>query len=255
MKREMEVCVLSDIELGVPGSNPLELLNYLKGIQPNLLILSGSVVNNRQFGKRYFSRKTLMIIQQIMQMALQGCKVVVITGSGSTELKRFAGVNLGNIHLREEMTFKLQGKEYLIFNAPEKRKRKKWLNFIQKLFSIFRRDSDLYESSTRENSSENFYSLSLKKAFEKKSDAMIVQQNNSGGISTVDFKGRKIEIYHPGNWFENLSSLEYSKGIWELYQFNELDFGLRNPKLEVKDSDKNVPDEVVLIREPLQFRV
>jgi hypothetical protein len=42
-KRPIDVVVLSDVHLGTYGSRAKELVNYLKSIQPNILILNGEL--------------------------------------------------------------------------------------------------------------------------------------------------------------------------------------------------------------------
>ena len=50
----MEVCVVSDIHLGTFGCQAKEVLNYLKSIKPNTLILNGDIIDIWQFSKRFF---------------------------------------------------------------------------------------------------------------------------------------------------------------------------------------------------------
>ena len=43
MKRELDIVILSDIHLGTYGCHAKELLNYLKDIQPKILVLNGDI--------------------------------------------------------------------------------------------------------------------------------------------------------------------------------------------------------------------
>ena len=38
-----------------------------------------------------------------------------------------------------------------------------------------------------------------------------------------------------GDWVENLTSLEYAHGRWDLFEYDEAEFELTNPKLRVKE--------------------
>jgi len=51
-KREVEVLVLSDIHLGTQGCHAKELLQYLKTVQPKMVVLNGDIIDIWQFKKR-----------------------------------------------------------------------------------------------------------------------------------------------------------------------------------------------------------
>jgi predicted MPP superfamily phosphohydrolase len=44
-KRAVDVVVLSDVHLGTYGCHALELAEYLKSIQPKLLVLNGDIID------------------------------------------------------------------------------------------------------------------------------------------------------------------------------------------------------------------
>ncbi|MEM9986516.1 MAG: UDP-2,3-diacylglucosamine diphosphatase, partial [Bacteroidota bacterium] len=51
-KRKVEIAVLSDIHLGTYGCQAKEVVQYLKSIQPEILILNGDIIDIWQFSKR-----------------------------------------------------------------------------------------------------------------------------------------------------------------------------------------------------------
>ena len=51
-KRKLDVVVISDVHLGTFGCRAQELLNYLKTINPKVLILYGDIIDIWQFNKR-----------------------------------------------------------------------------------------------------------------------------------------------------------------------------------------------------------
>ena len=255
MKRQVEVCIISDIELGKSGGYPLELLKYLRSIEPQLLILMGGVINKSQFRKRYFSRKNLLILHQIMEMTLDGTKVVVITGSSKDSFQKFSGVKLGNIHFREEMVFKIQGKEYWICNSfsrantglssAKKALEKLLLGSVRGLLKQKNKGEAKHPFNPK-----NFQSH-LKR---HKADAIISPLTASPFINVKS--GNSIELYNPGSWSSEMSVLEFSGGWGEIYRYNELDFGLRNPKLEVVPEKEGVSEsEFIIKRKPLPYEV
>ena len=61
-KRPVDVVVLSDVHLGTYGCRAKELVNYLKSITPNILILNGDIIDGWQFTKRYFPVAHMQVI-------------------------------------------------------------------------------------------------------------------------------------------------------------------------------------------------
>ena len=248
MQKELDICILADLHLGTMGSNPIELLKYLKSIKPGLLIISGVFINPDQFEKKYFSRKTLMIIHQIMQMALAGTKVVLVTGAGNEGLKRFTGVNIGNVHLRKEMLLKLRGKEYLVCTYPIEKKSSGRGNI-----SIWKKISGLFpklKSGLKVNKNSVSKQL-IKYAYSKGVSALISCDLNNAGLSETIQNNKTLELLNPGSWDQSLTALEFSGGQWEHYIYNELDYGLLNPKLTVKEEKQREREEVFIVRKPI----
>jgi len=44
-KRKIEVAVLSDLHLGTFGCHAIEIAQYLKSIQPKILVLNGDIID------------------------------------------------------------------------------------------------------------------------------------------------------------------------------------------------------------------
>jgi len=53
-KRNVDVVVMSDLHLGTYGCHATEIVNYLKSISPQVLILNGDIIDVWQFRKRFF---------------------------------------------------------------------------------------------------------------------------------------------------------------------------------------------------------
>ncbi len=271
MKRELDICILSEVHLGTLYCKPLELLKYLKSIKPAFLIVNGSFIDKNQYRRKYFSKKHLLVIHQVMKMALDGCKVVLVTGEKDDFLKRFSGLNLGNIHLRREMVLKLKGEEYLIVPEPVKSGRKgiaggfnrlanRLTSNIDKMAGIFQRlgrsanNSNLplfrkrIPSTTEVNAfSQNCAKYALKKGYH----AVICGKIRSPEIAEIAVDGQKVRYLNPGDWLQHLSALEYSHGNWGIYRYNDLDFGLPNPKLQVREENPREEEEVFIVRKPI----
>ena len=51
MKKNLDVLVLSDVHLGTYGCHAEELVNYLKSVNPKVLVLNGDIIDVWQFKK------------------------------------------------------------------------------------------------------------------------------------------------------------------------------------------------------------
>ena len=71
-KRPVDVVVISDVHLGTYGCRAKELVNYLRSITPNMLILNGDIIDGWQFTKRYFPVAHVMVIKEIIQLITNG---------------------------------------------------------------------------------------------------------------------------------------------------------------------------------------
>jgi len=267
MKREIDICILSEVHLGTLYCKPLELLKYLKSIKPAFLIVNGNFIDKNQHRRKYFSKKHLLVIHQVMKMALDGCKVVLVTSEDDDFLKRFSGLNLGNIHLRKEMVLKLKGEEYLILPEPAKSGRKGVYGGINRLTSNINKMAGIFQRFGRstENSrlplfrkrkpseaevntfSRNCAKYALKKGYK----AVICGKIRNPEIAEIAVGKKKVKYLNPGDWLQHLSALEYSHGNWEIYRYDELDFGLPNPKLRVRDESTSEEEEVFIVRKPI----
>ena len=69
-KRSVNVVVMSDLHLGTYGCHATEILQYLKSIEPQILILNGDIIDGWQFSKRYFPTSHLQVIKEIINLII-----------------------------------------------------------------------------------------------------------------------------------------------------------------------------------------
>src|SRR5690554_4420948 len=100
MKRSVEVAVISDTHLGTYGCKAKELLNYLKSIEPKVLILNGDFIDIWQFKKSYFPESHLEIIKYILNLSLNNCQVIYLTGNHDEFLRDRKSTRLNSSHVR-----------------------------------------------------------------------------------------------------------------------------------------------------------
>ena len=65
-RRSVDVVVISDVHLGTYGCKARELLNYLRSIQPGMLILNGDIIDGWQFSKNFFPPLHIQVIRELM---------------------------------------------------------------------------------------------------------------------------------------------------------------------------------------------
>jgi UDP-2,3-diacylglucosamine pyrophosphatase LpxH len=276
-KRKIDLVIISDVHLGTYGCHAKELLNYLRSIDPRTLILNGDFIDIWQFKKHYFPKEHLEVIQRILKMANRGTKVYYITGNHDDTLRQYSDFSSGNIHLRDKLALKLQGKRYWIFhgdvfdvfikyspiiarlggkgydllirinrfiNKIRRRLGKPHLSFAKKI--KFRVKEAVKFIS-------DFEDTAIKLAAEQEYDYVICGHIHRPVMRSVYVKehDRQVTYLNSGDWVESLTSLEYNWGKWTLYEYDEMDYSFVNPKLSVREdvvSDKETIIKTILQR-------
>lgn len=259
MKREIDIVILSDTHLGTYGCHAKELLNYLESIKVGTLVLNGDFIDMWQFRKRYFPKEHMQVIQRILKMAAQGTRVYYITGNHDDALRRYSDFSSGNIHLRDKLVLQLKGKSYWIFHGDIFDVFIKYSPFISRLggksydwlilfnrfinniraafgmprMSIAKRVKNRVKEAIKFIS--DFEDTAIQLAAEQKYDYVVCGHIHRPQMRTVETKGRKVTYLNSGDWIENLTALEYKWDNWSIYEYDEVDYDLVNPKLRVKE--------------------
>ena len=116
-RREVELLVLSDIHLGTYGCHAVELVRYLKSVRPKTLVLNGDIIDMWQFSKNYFPASHMAVLKEILRMLSHGAVVYYITGNHDEMLRKFAGLNFGNLTIDNKLVLHLDGKKTWIFHG------------------------------------------------------------------------------------------------------------------------------------------
>jgi len=102
-QKKLDIVVISDVHLGTKDAHATELLDYLKQIDPKILILNGDMVELRNSGQLYFPKEHLSVVQQIIYMSNAGTEVYFITGNLEECLRYHSEISFGNIHMRDKL--------------------------------------------------------------------------------------------------------------------------------------------------------
>lgn len=256
MKREVDIVVLSDVHLGTRGCHARELYNYLKSIKVGTLILNGDFIDMWSFRRRYFPREHTLVLQRIMRMAAKGTQVYYITGNHDDVLRRYSDFSAGNLHLRDQLILQLNGQRYWFFHgdvfdavirfSPLLAKvgghGYEWLIALNRWINRLRRVSGLprmsfaswVKRSVKKASTfiQDFEETAIRTAAEQECDYVVCGHIHRPIIRTAKVGDRTINYLNSGDWVENLTALEYSFGRWSIYEYNDLDFELINPRLQ-----------------------
>jgi len=247
-KRKIEILVLSDIHLGTFGCNAKELLNYLKSIKPDRVILNGDIIDIWQFKKRYWPKSHMKIVKHIIGWVSQGVEVHYITGNHDEMLRKFDGFEMGTLSIKNKLVLELGGKKAWFFHGDVFDVTMQHSKWLAKLGAIG------YDLLILINAFVNFVCISLGK--DKISLSKRIKDKVKGAVKFInDFekvatdigmikgydyvicghihqpeiksysKNNKTTLYlNSGDWIENLTALEYKSNKWKLYKYDDNDY-------------------------------
>ncbi|MBK9981485.1 MAG: UDP-2,3-diacylglucosamine diphosphatase [Saprospiraceae bacterium] len=245
MKRNLDICVLSDFHLGTYGCRAEELLLYLSSIEPARLILNGDIFDAWQFKKRYFPASHWEVIERILQMANTGTIVYYLTGNHDGIMRRPESLDLGNIRLRSQLELRIQNKTYWFFHgdvfdasvlispllAALGGKGYDWLIRINAWINRWRVSFGYSKVSFAHRIKHSVkHAVKFVSDFEKQAidtgirkgvDGVVCGHIHQPCIHMITREQKEIAYMNSGDWIENLSALECNGGKWRLFRYNE----------------------------------
>jgi len=258
-KRKIEVVVISDVHLGTYGCHAKELDNYLKSIDPRILVLNGDIIDIWQFSKRYWPESHMKIIQRIFKMMSRGTKIYYIPGNHDEMVRRFDGNSFGRLKITNKLLLKIDGRKTWIFHGDVfdvTMKHSKWLaklgaqgydmlilinrfvNYcLQKMgrgkISLSKKIKDSVKSAVKFIN--NFEETVIDIALENKYDYVICGHIHQPVIREYQGKKGKVTYMNSGDWIENLTSLEYNDSKWSIYRHDTDEIILTEEESDEKD--------------------
>lgn len=244
-RRKIDVLVLSDIHLGTYGCHAKELLHYLKGINPKIIVLNGDIIDIWQFSKRYWPKSHMKVVQHLMHWVSKGKKTYYITGNHDEMLRKFSGLKMGSFSIVNKLVLELKnGEKAWIFHGDVfdiTMQHSKWLaklgaigydslilinrfvNFISE--KVFRKGK-LSLSKKIKNSVKsavkfvnNFEQTSADIGISNQYNYVVCGHIHQPEMREITNQEGSIVYLNSGDWIENLSSLEYHDGKWSIYRF------------------------------------
>ena len=244
-KREVDIVVISDIHLGTYGCHAKELLQYLKSIKPKKVILNGDIIDIWQFSKRYWPKSHMQVVKHIMGLISNGVKVYYITGNHDELLRKFVGFKLGSFSILNKYVLKINGKRAWIFHGDVfdvTMQHSKWLaklgaigydililiNRAVNFFFIKLGSGPVSMSKKIKNSVKsavkfinNFEQTAADIAISNEYDYVVCGHIHQPEIKTIANKEGEVIYLNSGDWVENLTALECTRGVWDMYRYHE----------------------------------
>lgn len=262
-KRPVDIVVISDVHLGTYGCHAKELIKYLKSIKPKQVVLNGDIIDIWQFSKRYWPKSHMKVVKLLMEWIAKGVKVHYITGNHDEMLRKFVGFQLGSFSIVNKLVLNVHGKKAWIFHGDVfdvTMQHSKWLaklgaigydtlillnrgvNFCYKKLgrgpvSMSKKIKNGVKSAVKFIN--NFEQTAADIAIENEFDYVICGHIHQPEIKIIKTDNGSVKYLNSGDWIENLTSLEYAKGKWSLYQFEE------DAQLMSSDSEVNDPSEIL----------
>jgi len=244
-KREIELVVISDVHLGTYGARANELIQYLKSIQPKILVLNGDIIDIWQFSKRYFPESHMQVIKCITSLLSKGTKVYYITGNHDEMLRKFKGFSLGNFQIVNKLVLPLSKGQAWIFHGDvfdTTMKHSKWvaklggkgydflilintfMNWIsQKLgkgkISLSKKVKDSVKGVVKYVN--NFEETAAEIAIENGYQYVVCGHIHQPQMREITNKKGTTTYLNSGDWVENSTALEFNKGEWRIYKHQQ----------------------------------
>jgi len=244
-KRAVDIVVISDVHLGTYGCRAKELLQYLKSIKPEKVILNGDIIDIWQFSKRYWPKSHMKVIKIITSWISKGVEVHYITGNHDEMLRKFVGFQLGTFSISNKELLDLNGKKAWVFHGDVFDVTMQHSKYIAKLGAVG------YDSLILLNSAINFFAskfgkgpISMSKkiknsvksavkfinnfekiaadiAIENQYDYVVCGHIHQPEIKKIETENGSVTYLNSGDWVENLTALEYYDSQWHLFSFKD----------------------------------
>lgn len=209
----------------------------------------------------------MKVVKHIMHWISKGKKVYYVTGNHDEMLRKFAGFKIGSFSIVNKLVLELDdNKKAWIFHGDVfdvTMQHSKWLaklgaigydsliiinsvvNFIsEKIFrqgkiSLSKRIKNSVKSAVKFIN--NFEQVSADIGINNNYDYVVCGHIHQPGMREISNAQGSIMYLNSGDWIENLTSLEYHEGKWDVYKFAEdglIDMILQTAEEEV-DLSKN----------------
>lgn len=234
--------IISDIHLGSSDSNPKKILNFLKSISFDNLILNGDIIDGwkiKRGGK--LRNKEIELLKFILSLSKKK-RIIYVRGNHDDFLDHVIPIMLGDIYITNQYSFQIDNNKYYVIHGDvfdRITKELKWIAYLGDIGYTFLIKINKFTNKIRKFFKKPYYSFSkqikikVKKAvnyissFEKNLANLAKQKGYNavicGHIHHAEIKKiDQIMYYNSGDWIESMSALVFSeKNEWEILYFFE----------------------------------
>lgn len=271
--RKLDISVISDVHLATLASKAKPLLQYLKSIQPQLLVLNGDIIDSWRFSRNYFPKAHLKVIRQLVKMIEKGVQIVYITGNHDDVFRKFNNTRLGNFSIVNQLELNQANQKVWIFHGDvfdHIIHHSPWLakfgaaaygllTVFNKMVNIVLRafggaDMILYKSMKDRILKEkkvltNFEKAIGRAALSKNIDLVICGHTHIPVDKTISSENGQVRYINCGDWVEHFSAAECLDGNWSLNYFKSDD---EDEDIESPTDELYIPDKKQLYRSILE---
>jgi UDP-2,3-diacylglucosamine pyrophosphatase LpxH len=266
-KRKIKVAVISDVHLGTYGCHAEELNQYLKSIDPQVLIINGDFIDIWQISKFYFPDSHWRVLQRVIKMMMHGTQVYYLTGNHDEMLRKFSGFQLDNFHLEDKLVLTIDGRKHWFFHGDVfdvTMRHSKWLAkigglgydilvlinravnlLLQKMgrekISLSKKVKDSVKAAVKHIS--DFEQTAADIAIQNEYDYVVCGHIHEPVMRQYTTINGSVQYLNSGDWIENLTALEYDEA-WKLVHYKDL--GLEGQKDEETIIRQLSPDIIAL---------
>lgn len=257
-RRPIELVILSDIHLGSYACYCIELLEYLKSIRPEKLIINGDFCDFRENKKQKIPTEHIKVLEEIENLADSGTLVYLIHGNYDKGLNKITCFKKDNIQVRQQLELIIQNKRFLVIHGDKFNsniinssvithigtKTYELLVVLTRAINIKRilkgKSYSSFASIVKRKLNKankyihNFEQTSVAFASKGQYDGIICGHIHIPAIKEINYANENIQYMNSGDWVENMSALEFNNDNWSIYKYMDefLEFSL--PKLDVK---------------------
>ena len=272
-KYECKTVILSDVHLGTPDSKADEVVDFLKHLRCEKLILNGDIIDGWALrrGGKWSSRHSRFIRKVLKMTEKDDTEVIYLRGNHDEILERFLPLSFGKIKFtKEHIHITEAGKRYLVvhgdgFDSVSTNHRwiaslgavgYDYLLKVNRIYNLWRswRGKEYFSLSKRVKARvksavsfvDKYEELLQDLARHKKCDGIIC-----GHIHTPEDKQvGEIHYLNSGDWVESLTAIiEHNDGRLELVHYEEFIKSLApNHSRDVLRNTKLAVDSLIQLR-------
>lgn len=247
-KRDVDLVVISDVHLGTYGCHSKELLQYLKSINPKKIILNGDIIDIWQFSKSYWPESHMKVLRRIMKFIADGVPVYYLTGNHDEMLRKFADFDMGSFKLLNKLVLEIDGSKAWFFHGDVfdvTMQNSKWLaklgavgydtlillnSFVNWCLASMGREKMSFSKRIKAKVKgavkfiNDFETIAGELAIDKGYKFVICGHIHQPEMRVIETEKGKVLYLNSGDWVENLTSLEYHRGEWDIYKYRAEDY-------------------------------